>query len=135
MIMNNNSSTTPTCYNEGSPLRQSCNDDLETGNIEDNETTKNGYFRRLYQTALIPDVRISLTDERPSKSKLHVRDVSPIQVSTRSTCFRILVPETTAEKLGLFVCLTIFCTLLVTVVYFFVKIECIFGIKEQKCKS
>lgn len=133
--MNNNSSTTPACCNEGSPLRQPCSDDLETENIENNETTNNGYFGRQYQKVLIPDVRISSTDERPSKSKLHVRDVSPIGVATRSTYYRILVPETTAEKLGFFVCLIVIVTLLVSVVYFFVKIECIFGIKEQKCKS
>lgn len=132
----NNSPTPPTCKEE-SPLRP-CNDDLEAENIKETETSNNGYFGRQYQKALLPDVRITLADERPSKSKFRVRDVSPIEVSrhkTSSTCYRILVPETATEKLVLFVCLGVFFTLLVSLVYFFVKIECIFGAKEQKCKS
>lgn len=133
-MMTNISPTTITCK-EGSPLRP-CNDDLEVGNTKVNEVTNNGYFGRQYQK--VPDVRITSPDERPSKSKFRVRDVSPIQVprhKTSSTCYRILVPETNTEKLVLFVCLTVFFTLLVSLVYFFVKIECTFGAKDQKCKS
>lgn len=135
-MMTNNSPTNTTCK-EGFPLRP-CNDDLEVGNANGNEVTNNGYFGRQYQKALLPDVRISSADERPSKSKFRVRNVSPIQVprhKTSSTCYRILVPETNTEKLVLFVCLTVFFTLLVSLVYFFVKIECIFGAEDQKCKS
>jgi len=135
IMMTNNPPTTITCK-EGSPLRP-CNDDLEVGNIKGNEVTNNGYFGGQYQKALLPDVRITSPDERPSKSKFCVRDVSPIQVprhKTSSTCYRILVPETNTEKLVLFVCLTVFFTLLASLVYFFVKIECI-GAKDQKCKS
>jgi len=134
--MTNKPPTNITCK-EGSPLRP-CNDDLEVGNIKGNEVTKNGYFGRQYQKALLPDVRITSSDERPSKSKFRVRDVSPIQVprhTTSSTCYRILVPETNTEKLVLFVCLTVFFTLLASMVYFFVKIECILGVKDNKCKS
>lgn len=132
----NNSPATPPCK-EGLPLR-SYNDDLEAGNNKDDKTTKNGYFGRPYQKTLLPDVRITAADERPSKNKFCVRDVSPIEVprhKTSSTCYRILVPETTTEKLVLFVCLTIFLTLLASLVYFFVKIDCIFGAKQQSCKS
>lgn len=135
-MVTNNSPTNTSCK-EGFPLRP-CNDDLEVGNSKVNEVTNNGYFRRQYQKALLPDVRISSADERPSKSKFRVRNVSPIQVprhKTSSTCYRILVPETNTEKLVLFVCLTVFFTLLASLVYFFVKIECIFGAKDQKCKS
>jgi len=135
-MMTNNSPTNTSCK-EGFPLRP-CNDDLEVGNSKGNEVTNNGYFGRQYQKALLPDVRISSADERPSKSKFRVRNVSPIQVprhKTSSTCYRILVPETNTEKLVLFVCLTVFFTLLASLVYFFVKIECIFGAKDQKCKS
>lgn len=134
-MITNNSPTAPTCK-EGSPLRH-CKDDLEAGNAKDNETPNNGYFGRQYQKALLPDVRITSADERPSKSKFRIRDVSPIEVPRHkmsSTCYRILVPETTTEKCVLFVCLTVFFTLLASLVYFFVKIECIFGTKE-KCKS
>lgn len=135
-MMTNNPPTIITCK-EGSPFRP-CNDDLEVVNTKGNEVTNNGYFGRQYQKALLPDVRITSPDERPSKSKFRVRDVSPIQVprhKTSSTCYRILVPETNTEKLVLFVCLTVFFTLLVSLVYFFVKIECTFGTKDQKCKS
>lgn len=134
--MPNNSPTNTTCK-EGSPLRP-CNDDLEVGNTKGNEVTNNGYFGRPYQKTLLPDVRISSADERPSKSKFRVRNVSPMQVPRHKTsfaCYRILVPETNTEKLVLFVCLTVFFTLLASLVYFFVKIECIFGDKDQKCKS
>jgi len=135
--MTNNPPTTIITCKEGSPLRP-CNDDLEVGNIKDNEVTNNGYFGGQYQKALLPDVRITSPDERPSKSKFRVSDVSPIQVprhKTSSTCYRILVPETNTEKIVLFVCLTVFFTLLASLVYFFVKIECTFGAKDQKCKS
>lgn len=135
-MMTNNPPTTTICK-EGSPLRP-CNDDLEVGNIKSNEITNNGYFGRQYQKALLPDVRITSADERPSKSKFRVRDDSPIQVprhKTSSMCYRILVPETNTEKLVLFVCLTVLFTLLTLCVYFFLKAECKFGAKEQKCKS
>jgi len=135
-MMTNNSPSTTTCKEE-SPLRP-CNDDLEVGSTNGNENTNNGYFGRQFQKALLPDVRISSADERPSKSKFRVRDVSPIEVprhKTSSTCYRILVPETNTEKLVLFVCLAVFFSLLTSLVYFFVKIECKFGTKDQKCKS
>jgi hypothetical protein len=132
----NNSPTTPSCK-EGFPLR-SCSDDLEAGNNKENKTTKNGYFERRYQKTLLPDVHITVADERSSKNKFRAGDVSPIEVprhKTSFTCYRLLVPETTTEKLVLFVCLTIFFTLLASLVYFFVKIDCIFGAKQQTCKS
>lgn len=135
-MISNNSPTTPTCK-EGLPLRP-CNNDLETGKNKDNEITKNGYFGREYQKTLLPDVRITSADERPSNSKFRVRDVSPMEVprhKNSSTCYRILVPETTTEKLVLFICITIFFTLLASLVYFFVKMDCIFGAKQQTCKS
>lgn len=134
--MTNNSPTRPTSKEE-SPLRP-CNDDLEAENIKDDETTNNGYFRKQYQKTLLPDVRITSADERPSKSKFRVRDVSPIEVSrhkTSSTCYRILVPETTTNKLLLLLCLTVILTLFVTLIYFCMNIDCIFGAKYKKCKS
>lgn len=135
-MMTNNSPIRPTCK-EGSPLRP-CNDDLEGENIKDDETTKNGYFRKQYQKTLLPEVRITSADERPSKSKFRVRDVSPIEGprhKTSSTCYRILIPETTTDKLLLLLCLTVFLTLFVTLIYFFMNIDCTFGAKYPKCKS
>lgn len=144
--MTNNSPTAATpAGKEGSPLRP-CNDDLEAGcNVKDTESSaNNGYFgggggRQQYQKALLPEVRITSPDERPCcKSKFRIRDVSPIEVArhkTSSTCYRILVPETATEKLVLIVCLAVFLTLLASFAYVFVRIDCIFGTKEQKCKS
>lgn len=134
-----NSPTAPTCK-EGSPLK-SCNDDLEAGNCtKENATANNGYFGRQYQNTLLPEVRITSADERPSKTKFRIRDVSPIEVprhtsASSSTCYRILIPETTTEKLVLFICLTVLCTLIISLIYFLVKIECIFEAEEKTCKS
>lgn len=135
-MITNNSPTTGTCK-EGSPLRP-CNNDLEAGNVKDTETANNGYFGGQYQNTLLPDVRITSADERPSRSKFHIRDVSPIEVSRHKssfTCYRILVPETAADKLVLFICLLVFLTLFVSLFYVFVNIKCIFGAAHQNCKS
>lgn len=135
----NNSPTAPTCK-EGSPIKL-CNDDLEAGNCtKENTIANNGYFGRQYQKTLLPEVRITPADEGLSKTKFRIRDVSPIEVArhtstSSSTCYRILIPETTTEKLVLVICLTILCTLIVSLMYFLVKIECIFGEEEKTCKS
>jgi len=135
-MMTNNSPTTATCK-KGSPPRP-CNDDLEAGKVKDTEITNNGYFGRQYQNTLLPDVRITSADERPSRSKFHIRDVSPIEVprhKTSSTCYRILIPETNTDKLVLFICLSVFLTLFVSLFYVFMNIKCIFGATHQNCKS
>jgi len=135
-MVTNNSPILATCKEE-SPLRP-CNEDLEAGNVKDTETANNGYFGRQYQNTLLPDVRITSADERPSRSKFHIRDVSPIEGprhKTNSTCYRILVPETTTDKLVLFLCLSVFLTLFVLLFYVFMNIRCIFGATHQSCKS
>lgn len=156
--MTNISPTTVAASKEASPLRPAtqaataADDDAadaeRVGGGRETAAANNGYLQqgRQYQTAFLPEVRViaAVADERPSsKSKFRVRDVSPMQeaarhqtgFSSRSTCYRMLVPETTAEKLVLFACLAVFVTLFASLVYFFVKIECVFGTKDQNCIS
>lgn len=151
-----NISPTTVASKEGSPLRPAaCADDDATDAErcgKDPNANNNGYLQpgRPYQTAaLLPEVRtISVSaaaaDDLSScksggGSRFRVRDVSPMEAARHktagSTCYRILIPETGSEKLVLFVCLAVFVTLLVSLVYFFVKIECVFGTEDQKCKS
>lgn len=133
------------CCKEACPLRPA--DDDATDAVErGKETANNGCLQqgRAYRAALLPEVRViasaaAAADERPS-SKSESR-VSPLEAAAghrtgfSPRCYRTLVPETAAEKLVLSACLAVFVTLFVSLVYFFVKIECVFGTKDQKCIS
>ncbi|XP_050420480.1 neprilysin-1-like isoform X2 [Adelges cooleyi] len=130
---------TPATCIEGSSLAQPpCSSgDPEMASAKDKETTNNGYLGCQYPTSLLPEVRVISADDRPNTCKFRIRDVSPMAEPKHkfgSTCYRILVPETVTERIILFVCLIILFTLLASLTYLVVKIDCIYCTNTTKEK-